>query len=288
MKAVAFDYRVAADVADAVSLLEELGPDAKILAGGQSLGPMLNFRVVRPQCIIDISKIECLQKICGLPDGWKIGAAVTHSTIEDRSNLLGLGDALSKVARGIAYRAVRNRGTLGGSLAHADPSADWPVVMSALNARVDVKSVKSQRTIPAREFFVDQMETVLKPSELLTSVFVPSLFDGTYIGYSKTARKTGEFAESIVCAVVTFATDKIIKCADIWLGATNYVPQRLAFVEDFLKEREWSDEAKHEVKLRAMEVLNDDGTDYGRYKSNLHSVNVSRAIENAFREATGL
>ena len=134
MKAAVFDYVRPRDVGEALSALK--GNDAKPIAGGQSLGPMLNLRLARPKLLVDVSRIQALREIQDEGEAWRIGASVTHAELEDRP-LKGC-DPLASVARAVAYRAVRNRGTVGGSLAHADPAADWPLVFATLDATLRV------------------------------------------------------------------------------------------------------------------------------------------------------
>ena len=145
MKAAAFDYLRPRDLAEALHAVR--GADAKLIAGGQSLGPMLNLRLARPKVLVDVSKLAELRTIADEGDAWRLGAAVTHAELEDRP-LAGC-EPLAKVARVVAYRAVRNRGTVGGSLAHADPAADWPVVFAALDATVRVVGPAGRREIRA-------------------------------------------------------------------------------------------------------------------------------------------
>src|SRR5207244_2483442 len=136
MKAAQFEYIRPPDLGKALQLLSERREEAKVLAGGQSLGPMLNLRLARPQMLIDIARLDALRRIEDLGARWRIGAAVTHAHLEDAA--LSGAEMLTHVACGIAHRAVRNRGTIGGSVAHADPAADWPVALAALGATANL------------------------------------------------------------------------------------------------------------------------------------------------------
>mgnify|MGYP001807847230 FL=1 len=200
MKPVEFTFHSANSVEDSLAKLSALGEDCKIIAGGQSLGPMLNYRVARPTSVIDIRRIAVLREISHDADKISIGAAVSHAAIEDWNCGSPLERFLSKVASGIAYRAIRNRGTIGGSLALADPAADWPVVVSVLNADIEIRSLEAGRIISARRFFVDQMETALAPDEVLARISIHRGAPRRIYGYYKIARKTGEFADSISAA----------------------------------------------------------------------------------------
>ena len=202
MKPVNFAYVRPIDIEASLSLLAEDGPSVKVVAGSQSLGPMLNMRLVQPDLLVDITGIEELRQVKGEADGVVIGACVTHSDIEDRRVPDVTGGALPSVARGIAYRAVRNRGTIGGSLTHADPSADWISILAALGASVTLRGPNGVRTIPVEDYMLGALEADLRPGELLVSVKAPRLSRSARWGYHKICRKTGEFAHAIGAFVV--------------------------------------------------------------------------------------
>lgn len=219
MKAAAFDYVRPRDVGEALNALR--APDAKAIAGGQSLGPMLNLRLARPKLLVDISKIPSLREIQDENDGWRIGAAVTHAELEDRP-LAGC-EPLARVARVVAYRAVRNRGTVGGSLAHADPAADWPLVFAALDAQVRVAGPSGMREIKADAFMVAAFTTQLGDDEIVESIRVRKLGAGARWGYYKFCRKTGEFPE----AAAALLLDPQRRVARLFAGALDRAPQPL-------------------------------------------------------------
>jgi len=221
MKAAAFEYARATDVAGALKLLASQPGDAKPLAGGQSLGPMLNLRLARPKLLVDVSRLETLQAIIDEGDAWRIGASVTHAALEDRP-LAGCAP-LAQVARGIAYRAVRNRGTIGGSLAHADPAADWPLALAALGATVRLTGTKGSRDIGAAEFMLSAFATALADEEIVESVRVPKLSAGAVWGYYKFCRKAGEFPEASAALLL----DAERRMARLFAGALDRPPQPL-------------------------------------------------------------
>ena len=202
MKPVNFDYARPKDVDASLSLLAEDGRSVKVVAGSQSLGPMLNMRLVQPDLLVDITGVDELRQVKEEADGVVIGACVTHSDIEDRRVPDVTGGALPSVARGIAYRAVRNRGTIGGSLTHADPSADWISILAALGASVTLRGPHGVRTIPVEDYMLGALEADLRPGELLVSVKTPRLGRSARWGYHKICRKTGEFAQAIGAFVV--------------------------------------------------------------------------------------
>jgi carbon-monoxide dehydrogenase medium subunit len=223
MKAAAFDYARPHDVGEALGLLAQAKGDAKVLAGGQSLGPMLNLRLARPGLLIDISRLDELRGIEDAGDAWRIGAAVTHSEIEDAHGALRGGEMLVEVAAGIAYRAVRNRGTIGGSLAHADPAGDWPLALAALGADVVLRGPSDERTIPAERLIIAAFTTEIHDDEIVTAVLVPKLSGAARFGYFKFCRKTGEFPEASSAVAIDLEQD----AARVYLGALSGPPQPL-------------------------------------------------------------
>ena len=202
MKPVNFDYARPTDVEASLSLLADDKLSVKVVAGSQSLGPMLNMRLVQPDLLVDITGIEELRQVKEEADGVVIGACITHSDIEDRRVPDVTNGALPSVAQGIAYRAVRNRGTIGGSLTHADPSADWISILAALGASVTLRGASGERTVRVEDYMLGALEPDLRQGELLISVKTPRLSRSARWGYHKICRKTGEFAHAIGAFVV--------------------------------------------------------------------------------------
>ena len=196
MKAAAFDYARARSTAHAVELLAE-HPDGRLIAGGQSLGPMLNLRLARPGRLIDIRECDELRRYMDTPDEVVYGASITHAEIEDGDVPDPSPGWLRRAARNIAYRAIRNRGTIGGSLAHADPAADWPVVLAALGAEVWIEGPAGARAEPLRSFLRGPFATTLVEGEVLSAVRVPRPSTAARLGYCKLSAKSGEFAQAL-------------------------------------------------------------------------------------------
>lgn len=197
MKAVAFDYERPHDIAAALALAATPGIEARYVAGCQSLGPMLNLRLVQPDLLVDLTGIAEMTRVEPGADWLVLGACVTHADIEDGRVPDVTRGALPGVARGIAYRAVRNRGTIGGSLCHADPSADWVSALAALGAEVEVAAPGGAAVIPVADLVLGAFETALPERSLVVAVRVPPLGAGARWGYHKICRKTGEFAHAI-------------------------------------------------------------------------------------------
>ncbi|WP_427185268.1 FAD binding domain-containing protein [Bordetella bronchialis] len=223
MKAAKFDYIRPDSVDQALGALREHAGLAKLMAGGQSLGPMLNLRLARPAVVIDISGLRDLRGVARDGDTVRIGAAVTHAEIEDGVHEALRDSPLREVAAGIAYRAVRNRGTLGGSLAHADPAADWVVAMTALGARIELAGPSGVRHVGADALMQGAYTTAVQEDELIHAVHVPAGSPRARWGYYKFCRKTGEFAEASCAAWFDPASGQ----ARVALGALDGPPRLL-------------------------------------------------------------
>lgn len=280
MKPAPFELVRAESAEHAASALAEHGDDAKILAGGQSLLPMMGMRLAAPAALIDISRVAELRGDLAASNGSTvIGAVTTHSDIEDGRVSDPTGGWLRHVASGLGYRAIRNRGTVAGSLAHADGSAEWPVVMTALGAVVQVLSVDARREIACTDLFEGFFSTSLEDNELITGVRIPHPAPGTSYGFVKSTRKVGEFAESM-CFVVDGADG-----ATVCLGGHRGIPRLLPEVAQLLAaglDRE-SLEDRARVVASVVDTLSaEDGGGHPdpevEYRWHLHGTTVWRAI----------
>jgi aerobic carbon-monoxide dehydrogenase medium subunit len=220
VKPAKFEYARPADVSAAVTLGGGEEAAVKFIAGGQSLGPLLNLRMVQPELLIDITGIEELKRVEEKADTLFIGSCITHADIEDGRVPDVTGGAMRSVAAGIAYRAIRNRGTIGGSLVHADPSADWIAALSALAAQAVVQGPHGQRRVAVEMLMRGVLEADLEPGELLMGVEVPRLSPSSRWGYYKHCRKTGELAQ----AVGAFLHDPQRAVCRAVIGATGSRP----------------------------------------------------------------
>ena len=202
MKPVEFEYHRAASVDDALERLAAGGEGTKLIGGGQSLGPMLNLRLTRPRELVDISSLEALRGFESTRESVVAGAAATHAEIEDRPASDPIEHAMREVAAGIAYRAVRNRGTIGGSIAHADPAADWASFLLCADARIRIRSGTGSRDVPMRELTHAAYTTALTPDEIITRIEIPRATARARFGFYKLCRKTGELAEAMGAVLV--------------------------------------------------------------------------------------
>ncbi len=273
MKPAAFDYARPDSLAEALALLDS---DAvKCLAGGQSLGPMLNLRLVRPRLLVDITRIAELGQ-AGTDGDWLVlGACVTHAAIEDGRVPDLAGGVLAGVARNIAYRAVRTRGTIGGSLAHADPAADWIACLAALGAEVVLDGSDGRRRVPVAELMTGVFETAIKPGEILTAVRIPRLGAEARWGYYKVCRKPGDFAEAIGAVL---ADPERERCRAV-VGATDTVPIVLADASGLFGGDPTPPLAARFDAGQARQLLRAHGLGADAYALQVHAVALERAVQ---------
>jgi carbon-monoxide dehydrogenase medium subunit len=201
MKAAIFDYAVPKTVSEASALLGSMGAATAAIAGGQSLVPMLNLRVALPDLLVDIGRLQELKEVAATASNIRIGALTTHAAIEDGKLPEAFGGLMQKVARKISYRAVRNHGTIGGSVALADPASDWAGCLMALGAQVRISGLKGTRSQPISEFVLGQYSTSLAADEIIVCFDVPRPDAALRWGFFKVVRKSGAFADSIAFAV---------------------------------------------------------------------------------------
>lgn len=275
-----FDYEAPESLDDTVGMLQSSGEEAKLLAGGHSLLPLMKLRLAAPALLIDLRRVPGLHGIQREDGSWRIGAMVPHAELEHTPEL-GL---VSRAAGTIADPQVRNRGTIGGSLAHGDPASDLPGVLLATEGTVTVQGQNGQRTVEASELFRDYLQTALEPAEVLTEVRVPAL-DGYGFSYQKFNRRSEDWAMVAVSALVKQTGDI---CEDVRIGMTNMgsVPLRAGAVEDALRGQPLNADTIKSAAEQAAE-----GTDppadlnaTADYKRHLARVLCRRALQ----EAAGL
>jgi len=224
-----FDYVAPDSLDDAIKALVDGGEDAKLLAGGHSLIPLMKLRLAAPSLLVDLRRLPGLRGIQRQNGDWRIGALTTHAELE-HSPELGI---VSEVAATIADPQVRNRGTIGGSLAHGDSASDLPAAMLICEAEVTLQGRSGQRTLPASELFQDYLTTAVAEDEVLTEIRVPAL-DGYGHAYQKFTRRAEDWAMVAVCAAVRVA-DGVVQDARVGLTNMSSVPLRASAVEDALR-----------------------------------------------------
>ncbi len=239
----AFEYYRATSVQEAVSLLQQHGDNARLLAGGHSLVPLMKLRLAQPQVLVDIGRIPDLRGIRRTDGSITIGALTTHRMVETSDVLKADCPIMPEAAALIGDPQVRNKGTIGGSLAHADPAADMPAVVLALDAELVAQGAGGSRPIKAGDFFVDMLTTALRPGEMLTEVRVPVLSRGTGSAYSKFPHPASRYAVVGVAAVV--GVDGSGKCTTVRVAVTGATPKavRLHTTEQALYNQPLTDRA---------------------------------------------
>lgn len=236
MKPPPFAYERPTELGEAVALLAAHGADARPLAGGQSLVPLLNFRLARPAVLVDLNRIAALDHVTVEDGALRIGAMARQAAVEIDPAVARGWPVLPAVIDHIAHPQIRNRGTIGGSLAHNDPAAELPAAMLALDAEMVAEGPGGRRIVAARDFFAGTMETALADDELLTEIRVPALPEGTGWGFHEAARRQGDFALAAACVLLWPADDGAIHARVVVTG-TGDGPARMRGAEAVLTER---------------------------------------------------
>lgn len=218
MKPAPFEYERAADVASALSALAKFGKQAKVLAGGQSLIPMLNLRIAATERLVDVSRLDELRYIRVAGNELRIGALTTHNTVLKSSEVAAHCPIMVEAYRLVSHHSVRNRGTIGGSLCHNDPASEMPLVVNLLDATLIARSASGERTIAADKFFTGSFETALDASELLVEIRLPIPAKGHGWSFQEVSQRKGDFA--LVAAGAMLTIDGGV-CRDVRLGFRN-------------------------------------------------------------------
>lgn len=252
MKPAAFDYLQAATLDEALDLLHEAGGDARVIAGGQSLVPMLNMRLARPAVLVDIMRIDDLRKIEASGNDIRIGAGVRQAQLEAWPDLSARLPLVAMALPWLGHVQTRARGTVCGSLAHADPSAELPLSLIALQGSLHLRTKRKRRTVTADDFFLGMMATELGEGEMIEAVSFPSRSEGTGYGFNEIGRRHGDFAITAVAAVVTE------RSASIAIAGVDDRPRRFDVplpsdpgLDDALNEIAWDLNARDDIHASA-------------------------------------
>jgi carbon-monoxide dehydrogenase medium subunit len=288
MYAPEFDYYRARSVADAHHLLAK-HPGAKLLAGGHSLIPLLKLRLAAPSAIVDIGRIPELRGIARQGDGIRIGALTTHAELAASGDLRTAAAALAEAAATIGDPAVRNRGTIGGNIAHADPASDLPTVLVALDARMVVAGAKGERTIQAEQFFTGIMTTALGEDEVLLAIHVPASTRGQGSAYEKFSHPASRYA--VVGAAASIAVkDGTLTAARVAVGGLLPNARRVTSVEQALVGRAATEDAVAAAVTDVTAALREDVTGdiyaSAEYRTAMAPVFIKRAVMTAIARAS--
>src|SRR5262245_21388051 len=273
MKPAAFSYHAPTSLEEALEILRASGPECRVLAGGQSLVPAMNFRLARPETLVDINRIEGLSEVRSVGDMLAIGALARHARFEEPVTDGPLGALLPKVARQIAHLPIRVRGTFAGSIAHADPAAEWCTLAVGLDAEILARSASAARAIPAARFFKSVFTTDLQHDEIIVEIRLPQLGTDWHCGFQEFSRLAGDFA--IVSALACLRIENsLIGEARVALGGVVNRPVRSLKAEEVLAGAKPSPELFREAGRRAAMEFTPLGDIHGSadYKSDLVSV----------------
>jgi carbon-monoxide dehydrogenase medium subunit len=284
MKPPRFDYHAPTTVDEAIALLVRYGGDAKVLAGGQSLMPLLNFRLSRPAALVDLNRIPSLAGIRE-DDGWVSFGAMTRQRAVEFSPLVARRlPLLREATRFVGHLPIRSRGTIGGSIAHADPAAEYPTIFAALEGEVRVRGPRGERRLGASELFVTYLTTSLTPEEILTEVRLPAMPEGAGWAFEEFSRRHGDFA---IVGIAAMVVGDGARCRTARLAAAGVGPGpvRLRDAEAILERDGLGDAAISAAGQRASELVQPDADIHASADYRRHLTRV--LTERALRRATG-
>lgn len=289
MKPPRFDYHAPESLAEALDLLADSGPDAKLLAGGQSLVPVLNFRLARPRLLIDINRLPELAGIDDSGDRLVIGAMTRQREIETSPAVARAAPLLHEATRHVAHLPIRTRATLGGSIANADPAAEDPAVAAALEATMVCRSRRGERRVAAAGFFVDVLTTALEPDEMLVAVELPKIpRDGAGAAFAEISRRDGDFALAGVAAQLVLA-EGLVRDARIAACGVGPAPVRFRDAEEIVLDSA-CEPAVVEAAAQAVAAAADPHDDVhasAAYRRQLAAAMARRALTTAHARAGG-
>ncbi|AEJ41060.1 molybdopterin dehydrogenase FAD-binding protein [Sulfobacillus acidophilus TPY] len=287
MKPAPFTYIPAFTVEDAVAALTQ-NPDAKILAGGQSLIPMMNMRLAHPEALIDINPIQSLDGIALEGNELSIGALTRHRALETNPLIRQYCPLVAVAEAHVAHGAIRTRGTIGGSLSHADPAAELPLVFRLLDGRAEVMSPDGPRTVEAADFFMTFFMTALGPTDLLTTVRLPVLQPGEGYGFQEFSPRQGDFGLALAAVTLKLDENRHIQAVRLALGGVADVPLRLTEWERQLAGQPWHPATIREAcqAISAWIEPPDDIHASAAYRTHLAMTLTERALYDAYRRIT--
>jgi carbon-monoxide dehydrogenase medium subunit len=288
MKPVRFDYHAPATVEAAIALLTRYGGEAKLLAGGQSLMPLMNFRLARPAALIDLNAVASLAYIREVDGQIHFGAMTRQRTIEFSPVVRRRLPLLAEATALIGHLPIRTRGTIGGSIAHADPSAEYPAILAALDGTVVARGPRGERTLRASELFQGYLSTSLAPDEMLVEVRFPAMPDGAGYAFEELSRRHGDFAIVGIAAMLV-AQGQRCTAARLVTAGVGPAPARLRQAEEILEREGLSDVAIEAATRRAAELVEPDSDIHASadYRRNLTRVLTGRAVRRAIARTGG-
>ena len=280
MKAAAFDYVKPKALSDALSLLEEGGDDARLIAGGQTLLATLNMRLSEPSILIDITDVAELKGISVVGDKLRIGALVTHTEIEDSDLVAKHAPLLKAAAPHIAHRTIRNLGTWGGSLAYGDPAAEWPACSLTLQATMVIHGPSGERKISAKDFFIDLYTTSLEPDEILVATEIPLATANQVFYFHELARRHGDYAVAGLAAVAEKQGSVLNNCVFTFFSVSS-TPVMAVAAQDLVNGQVMNDQVIAKAVEAAREEIDAiaDITNSAAAKTHLIGVLLERGLK---------
>jgi CO/xanthine dehydrogenase FAD-binding subunit len=287
VKPPSFEYVAPRSLDEALSKLAEHGSAAKVLAGGQSLVPLLNLRLAGPELLVDINGLHELAMIQTWDGGLALGALVRQSTLESEPGVRERLPLLAEASALVGHPAIRHRGTLGGSLAHADPAAELPAAMLALEATLVARGPRGERSLPAAEFFTGYLTTALAPDELLTAIRVPGPPPGAGSAFVEVSRRAGDFAICGAAAIVALNASGRCDQVRVALCGVGDAPLRAQQVEQALVGEVLTDQLIQDAAQRVQEAIDPPSDIHGSasYRRKLAVVTIRRAVRLAAERA---
>lgn len=289
MKPAPFDYHRAENLRHACELVAGYGDESKILAGGQTLIAMLNFRLARPKVLVDVSNIEPRNQVVSESGAIRVGATAVQRFVENAQTVRERLPLLRYAIQHIAHFQIRNKGTIGGNLVNADPASELPAISLALDAEFEIISTEGQRTVAAHEFFITSMTTVVAPNEVLAAIRFAVPPAGSGWGFHEVARRAGDYALAGSTAVITLDGSGNCSRARVALFGVSSTPVRARAAEDVLLGQAYSPELIKAASGKIQSEIDPEGDVHvtAGYRRSVAETLTARALEDAFRRATG-
>ena len=294
MKPAKFEYFAPTSLAEALELLHEHGDDAKVLAGGQSLMPLINMRLARPKVVVDINRIPGLDYISPTPDGGlAIGALTRQRSVEKSTAVKERFPVLAAAMPSIGHFQIRNRGTVGGSISHADPAAELPALCLALDGEFVLSSASSQRVLKAENFFISHLTTAIEPGELLTEIRLPAWSPASSAewrwGFQEVCRRQGDFAMVGAVSLLQLDGGGVCQSACVTMFGVSGTPVRIRRAEEVLLGSQVNSSVLQDVSKIVAEDLDPDSDIHASaaYRKEVGGVIARRTLEAAINRVNG-
>jgi CO/xanthine dehydrogenase FAD-binding subunit len=285
MKPPKFAYACPQSVEEVLALLAQGGEDTKLLAGGQSLVPLLNLRLAQVSALIDVNRLTELSFIKRENDTLRVGALTRHRQLEVSDEARAVHPLLPRAAAEVGHLAIRNRGTIGGSLVHADPAAEWPLIAVTLDAQLVLRSQSKTRTVAARDFFLAPLTTTIEPDEMLGEVRFPIASERAVWGFQEFCRRPGDFALAAVACQLTLDQNGACTAASLAVGGAHSTPLFIAEVEKVVQGSRGEEEAIKEAAEIAAAAVEPPSDVHGsaEFRRKMVKVLTVRALREAWR-----